>query len=66
MKPTDVKMRISVLEFEWGLGMGGLRRAPRIKSVSSGRVMNLRKGSGTSYFKIGGVLCGCFSMTASG
>jgi uncharacterized protein YraI len=52
-----------LFEFAWGLGMGGLRRAPRTSSVSGGRAMNLRSGSGTSYLKIGGVFWGCFSMT---
>jgi uncharacterized protein YraI len=46
--------------------MGGLRRAPITRSVSSGRAMNLRNGSGTSYLKIGGVLCGRFSSMTGG
>jgi hypothetical protein len=43
--------------------MGGFRRAPRTRSVSGGRAMNVRSGSGTSYSNMGTIFCGCFSTT---
>ena len=61
--PTDVRMPTSVLVFGIGLDIGGCRRAPSIIGASFGKAVNLRRGSGVSRANIGGVFCGCFSIT---